>query len=113
MSQGVLRLELPEDVYERVRRAAKGMKQPLEKALVKIVRAATPPLEKVPVSVLRALRLLSWPLRSIRPTRPMYRLSEHSRDTAPYGSPLGPLAATIEDCFSSLVPSSSPEGSSE
>jgi hypothetical protein len=43
-----LTLELPEDVYERVRRAAKGMKQPLEKALVNIVRAATPSLEKVP-----------------------------------------------------------------
>jgi hypothetical protein len=44
----VLTLKLPEDVYERVRRAAKGMKQPLEKALVDIVRAATPSLEKVP-----------------------------------------------------------------
>src|SRR5208282_2823544 len=41
-------LELPEDIYERVRRAAKGMNQPMEKALVNIVRAATPSLEKVP-----------------------------------------------------------------
>ncbi|HEV3263637.1 MAG TPA: hypothetical protein VG013_42775 [Gemmataceae bacterium] len=48
MSQPVLTLELPEDIYERVRRAAKGMKQPVEKALVNIVRAATPSLEKVP-----------------------------------------------------------------
>src|ERR1700730_14517464 len=48
MSQAVLTLELPEDIYERVRRAAKGMKQPVEKALVNIVRAATPSLEKVP-----------------------------------------------------------------
>src|SRR6266702_5284223 len=48
MSQAVLTLELPEDVYEHVRRAAKGMKQPLETALVNIVKAATPSLEKVP-----------------------------------------------------------------
>ena len=48
MSHPVLTLELPEDVYERVRRAAKGMNQPLEEALVNIVRAATPSLEKVP-----------------------------------------------------------------
>jgi hypothetical protein len=48
MSEVVLTLELPEDVLERVRRAARGMKQPVEKALVNIVRAATPSLEKVP-----------------------------------------------------------------
>jgi hypothetical protein len=48
MSHPVLTLELPEDIYERVRRAAKGMNQPLEQALVNIVRAATPSLEKVP-----------------------------------------------------------------
>ena len=48
MSHPVLSLELPEDVYERVRRAAKGMNQTVEKALVDIVRAATPSLEKVP-----------------------------------------------------------------
>ena len=43
-----LTLELPEDIYEHVRRAAKGMNQPVEKALANIVRAATPSLEKVP-----------------------------------------------------------------
>src|SRR6516225_1592128 len=48
MSRTVVTLEMPEDLYERVRRAAKGMNQPLEKALVNIVRAATPSLEKVP-----------------------------------------------------------------
>jgi len=48
MSQPMLTLRLPDDVYERIRRAAKGMKQPVEKALVSIVRAATPSLEKVP-----------------------------------------------------------------
>jgi hypothetical protein len=48
MSHPVLTLELPEDVYERVRRAAKGMNQPVEKALVDIVRAATPSLENRP-----------------------------------------------------------------
>src|SRR5271163_1166775 len=49
MSQPVLTLQLPEDIYEHVRRAAKGMKQPVEKALLNIVRAATPSLEKVPL----------------------------------------------------------------
>jgi hypothetical protein len=44
----VLTLELPEDVYERLRRAAKGMNLPVEKALVSIVRAAIPSLAKVP-----------------------------------------------------------------
>jgi len=48
MSQPPLTLELPEDIYERIRRTAKGMNQPMEKALVNIVRAATPSLEKVP-----------------------------------------------------------------
>jgi hypothetical protein len=46
MSQ--LTLDLPEDIYERVRRTAKGMKQPVEQALVTIVKAATPSLAKVP-----------------------------------------------------------------
>jgi hypothetical protein len=49
MGRSVLTLELPEDVYERVSRAARGMNQPVETALVNIVRAATPSLEKVPV----------------------------------------------------------------
>ena len=49
MSHPVLKVELPEDLYERVRRAAKGMNQTVEKALANIVRAATPSLEKVPV----------------------------------------------------------------
>jgi hypothetical protein len=55
MSQPILTLELPEDVYEHVRRAAKGMNQPLEKALVHIVRAATPSLDKVPPEYRAAL----------------------------------------------------------
>jgi hypothetical protein len=49
MSQLVLKLELPDDISERVIRAAKGMKQPVEQALVTIVRAATPSLAKVPL----------------------------------------------------------------
>jgi hypothetical protein len=48
MSDPVLHLELPDDIYEHVRRAAEGTNQPLEKALVNIVRGATPSLEKVP-----------------------------------------------------------------
>jgi hypothetical protein len=49
MSQPVLTVELPKEIYERVRRAAKGMKQPVETALVNIVKAAIPSLERVPV----------------------------------------------------------------
>ena len=48
MSQPQLTLQLPDDLYQRVRRAANGMKQPVEKALVRIVEAATPSMEKVP-----------------------------------------------------------------
>lgn len=48
MSQSSFTLELPPEIYERVRRAAKGMKQLFEQALVNIVKAATPSLEKVP-----------------------------------------------------------------
>jgi hypothetical protein len=48
MDRPVLTLELPADIYEHVRRAAKGMNQSLEKALVNIVRAAAPALDKVP-----------------------------------------------------------------
>jgi hypothetical protein len=48
MGHPAVTLKLPEDIYDRVRRAAKGMNQSLETALVNIVRAATPSLEKVP-----------------------------------------------------------------
>src|SRR3974390_2650572 len=48
MSHPCLTLEFPEDVYDRAPRPGKGMNQPMEKALVDIVRAATPSLEKVP-----------------------------------------------------------------
>src|SRR5271166_4060916 len=58
MSHPVLTLELPEDIYERVRRAAKGMNQPVEKALVNIVRAATPSLEKVPAEYRAELEVM-------------------------------------------------------
>src|SRR5271166_6938935 len=49
MSQAVLTLDLPDEILERLRRTARGMKQPLEKALVNIVKAATPSLDKVPL----------------------------------------------------------------
>jgi hypothetical protein len=48
MSQAVLTLDLPDEILERLRRTARGMKQPLEEALVNIVKAATPSLDKVP-----------------------------------------------------------------
>jgi hypothetical protein len=58
MSPPVLTLELPAEIYERVRRAAKGMKQPVETALVNIVKAATPSLEKVPLEYRAELEAL-------------------------------------------------------
>jgi len=58
MSQAVLTLKLPEEIYEQVRRAARGMKQPVETALVNIVRAATPSLEKVPLEYRAELEAL-------------------------------------------------------
>jgi hypothetical protein len=48
MSRQAITVELPEEVYEHVKRAALGMKRPLERALASIVKAATPSLEKVP-----------------------------------------------------------------
>ena len=48
MGHPAVTLKLPEDIYDRVRRAAKGMNQSLETALVNIVRAATPSRDKVP-----------------------------------------------------------------
>lgn len=41
-------VELPDDVYERVERTAKGLQQPIDRALVKIVEAGLPSLAKVP-----------------------------------------------------------------
>lgn len=48
MSRQAITVELPEEVYEQVKRAAQGMKRPLERVLASIVKAATPSLEKVP-----------------------------------------------------------------
>jgi hypothetical protein len=87
MSHPVLTLELPEDIYERVRRAAKGMNQPVEKALVDIVRAATPSLEKVPVEYraeLEGLEDLSddelWKIAQSGPTPAKQRRLERLLD---------------------------------
>lgn len=41
-------VELPEAIYECVERTAKGLKQPVQQALVKIVEAGLPSLAKVP-----------------------------------------------------------------
>jgi len=48
MAKQAITVQLPEDVYERVKRAARGMKQAIGQTLVTIVRAAMPSLEKVP-----------------------------------------------------------------
>jgi hypothetical protein len=74
MSQPVLNLKLPEEVYERVCRAAKGMNQLVEQALVTIVRAATPSLERVPAECRTELEGLEdlgdEPLGAIARSRP-------------------------------------------
>jgi hypothetical protein len=48
MARQAITVELPENVYEPVRRTARGMQQPVEQALVRIVTAAMPSLEHVP-----------------------------------------------------------------
>jgi hypothetical protein len=48
MARQAITVELPEDVYERVQRTARGMQQPVEQALVRLVTAAMPSLEHVP-----------------------------------------------------------------
>ena len=55
-------VELPEGIFERVERTAKGLKQPVQQALVKIVEAGLPSLAKVPPeyqSELEALEAMS------------------------------------------------------
>lgn len=62
MSRQAITVELPAEVYEHVKRAALGMKRPLDRALASIVKAATPSLEKVPApyrSELESLEALS------------------------------------------------------
>lgn len=48
MSRQAITVELPEDVYRHVKRAAEGMKSPVERVLASIVKGATPSLDKVP-----------------------------------------------------------------
>jgi hypothetical protein len=48
MSRQAITVELPEEVYRHVKRAAEGMKRPVERVLASIVQGATPSLEKVP-----------------------------------------------------------------
>lgn len=58
MSVRPIIVELPEDVYERVERAAKGLKQPVQQALVKIVEGGLPSLAKVPLEYKAELEAL-------------------------------------------------------
>jgi len=57
MSHPIL-LELPESVYERVERTAKGLEQPIQKALLKIVEAGLPSLAQVPAKYRNELEAL-------------------------------------------------------
>lgn len=41
-------LELPEELFRRIERAAKGLNQPMSQALVQIVEKGLPSLDKVP-----------------------------------------------------------------
>lgn len=62
MSMYPVVVELPESVFERVQCTAKGLKQPVQQALVKIVEAGLPSLAKVPPeyrSELEALEAMS------------------------------------------------------
>ncbi len=62
MSMYPVVVELPESIFERVKRTAKGLKQPVQQALVKIVEAGLPSLAKVPPeyrSELEALEAMS------------------------------------------------------
>ena len=55
-------VELPANIFERVERAAKGLKQPIPQAMVRIVEAGLPSLTKVPPeyrSELEALEAMS------------------------------------------------------
>lgn len=49
MSAHPMVLDLPEDIYERVERAARGLRRPLNDALLWIVRAGLPSLSRVPL----------------------------------------------------------------
>ena len=103
MSHPVLKVELPEDLYERVRRAAKGMNQPVEKALVNIVRAATPSLEKVPVEYRAELEAIEdlgddelWRISQSHPAPATQRRLERLLDKNQRGELTAPRATSIE-----------------
>ena len=49
MRQQAITVELPDEIYERVKRTARGMRQPIQQALVSIVKAAMPSLDRVPL----------------------------------------------------------------
>jgi len=51
-------VKLPESVFERVKRTAKGLRQPVQQTLVKIVEAGLPSLAKVPPEYLPELEAL-------------------------------------------------------
>ena len=48
MRSQAITVTLPDEVYQRVKRNARGMKQPVPQVLVRIVEAAIPSLAKVP-----------------------------------------------------------------
>lgn len=90
MSRQAITVELPEEVYRHVKRAAEGMKRPVERVLASIVQGATPSLEKVPAqyrSDLESMETLGdeelWKIAESRVPaehqRRLERLLEHSQ----------------------------------
>ena len=70
-------IHLPGDVFERVERAARGLRQPLPQALLKIVEAGLPPLAGVPQQSRQDLE----PLEAMNDNR----LRKVARSTMPAG----------------------------
>jgi hypothetical protein len=90
MSRQAITVELPEEVYRHVKRAAEGMKRPVGLVLASIVTGATPSLEKVPAqyrSDLESMETLGdeelWKIAESRVPaerqRRFERLLEHSQ----------------------------------
>jgi len=76
MATQTVTLQLPEEIYNRVKRNAEAMKQPVEKVLVEAISASIPSVDGLPLDIkeeLEALEGLSddklWEVaRSMMPT---------------------------------------------
>ena len=89
-------VELPEDIYERVERTAKGLNQPVQQALIKIVEAGLPSLVKVPPEYQPELEAL-----------------EAMSDEEPWEIVRSEMAAAQQDRLDHLLQKNQAEGLSE